>query len=69
MSKQTTSSGVQAPPVELGTLVTCALEIDTRQPVLTAGRQTAKPYRRRKARPHFAGSRPGTLKQALIPPR
>lgn len=70
MSKQTTSSGVPAPQVELGTLRTCALEIDTRQPSLTAGSQAAaKPYGRRKARPHFAVFRPGTLQQALIPPR
>jgi hypothetical protein len=70
MSKETTSSGVPAPQVELGTLVTCILEGATQQPVLTAGRPAvARPCGIRKARPRFAVSRPDVLPQAPIPPR
>ncbi|MFY9825702.1 MAG: hypothetical protein WAM82_30290 [Thermoanaerobaculia bacterium] len=68
MSNQTTSSGVWAPRVELGTLVTCAPVIDTQQPALTASRQAvALPYGIRNARPRFAAFRPGALQQAPLP--
>jgi hypothetical protein len=70
MSKETTSSGVPAPQVELGTLMVCTLESATRQLVLTASRPAvAMRCGIRKARPGFAVSRPGILQQAPIPPR
>jgi hypothetical protein len=69
MSKETTSLRVPVPPIELGTLATCALGIDTRQRALTVSRQVAKPCGIRKARPHFAVSRPGALQQAPLPHR
>jgi hypothetical protein len=71
MSTQTTSSEMLAPQVELGTLVTRALEMDTRQLVREAGRQQAVALSRgiRNARSHFAVTRPGTLRQAPIPHR
>ena len=62
MSTQTTSSEVLAPQVEIGTLVTRGLEMDTRQLVT--------PFRGiRNARFHFAISRPGALYQAPTPHR
>ncbi len=60
MSTQTTSSEALAPQVEIGTLVTRGLEMDTWQLVT--------PFRGiRNARFHFAG--PGTPLQAPIPHR
>ena len=69
MPKETTSAGVPVPQVEIGMLVTCALESDTRQPVLTVGRPAVARPCIRKARPWFAVSSPDTPQQAPIPPR
>lgn len=69
MSTEMTSSRRPAPQVEIGTLWTRALEMDTRQLVVEAGRQQALalPCGIRNARFHFATSRPGALTQAPTP--